>query len=199
MEQNKKTDRTWATIDKNLRRLCEIDARLDKIESEKKSVIERATAKALARGSNALKTRNRLETENSDTMEKVKAKLNGIRSKKLNYGTIGFRKATRIDFLEGWDEKRVIAKLQELYGGNKFLQSLSDKLDQDKKFIRNKIQIDLIAIKNSDFTNDELAQFGCQRVVYDRVWYKTIYQELKNHEEIKTTEPEATEPAKSDS
>lgn len=187
MEKNNKNgkDRAWFVIDQNLRALNDIESRLDKIEAEKQKAIEKAVARALKSAAASLKRKARLEADTTERVEKLKEKLlaNGSKSRKLNYGTVGYRKAVRIEFLEGWDELKAIQKLNELYSGNKFFQKLSDKLDQDKRFIKSRQELDLLAIKNSSLTDDELAQFGCRRVVYDRAYYKTLYSAMKDNED----------------
>jgi len=169
-------------MDLNLKRVMKIEARLEKVEAEKAEAIEKVLSRARTKTKQLQDRKLKLEIKNEALLKGIKDKLGRNRSRKLNFGSIGYRRSKRLDLLPNWTWQQVLEKIIDM-GGSKFLRITNNKI-KDVKFVSVKRSLNKREIINAGLSIQELANIGLQIIERDRIWYKVAKMETKSTVEM---------------
>ena len=147
---------SFQSVDRHIRRIGEINIKVQKAEAEMNDAINKAKKKKLKIVEPLHSEKKRLEKEIEDFSIFHRDKFDKKKSMMLNFGKIGFRKSTKLTLLKGWKWDRVVAKLEEL-GLNEFLNI--------------KKSVDKETVKNSGRTLAELKTWGVEVESTEEFYY----------------------------
>lgn len=155
----KKSIKSWDDVDKTLKELAEFTNNIEIIETELSVKINDAQDKAAKLAFPLKEKIKQLEGQVSEFTEQHKNELDG-RSKKLNFGQVGFRQSTRTELTAKSEE--VIALLKQY--------KMTDCVEIKETVNKN-------AFKR--YSDQELEKVGVKRIVEDNFFIKTLKGKLE--------------------
>lgn len=136
---------TWEAVDQALKRVGQINRIIASVEADTQKTIDEAKEKAERRTADALAEKAVIEKNLEDFCSYYRDRFGDKKSRDLNFGVVGFRMASKLITLKGWNWKRVADKLSAL----KLRQYLIEKVSVDKE-----------AIKKANIKEARLKAFG---------------------------------------
>ncbi len=148
---------SFEAVDRSIRRIGQIDSLVRTHEAKFQQIVDKEKERLVSNTSGLMEEKKRLEKDIQDFAEYYMDRFEGKKSRKLNFGLIGFRKTTKLVTVKGWTWNRVVGKLEEL-----------------KLFVFLKIHksVDKEAVKNSGRTEQELKTWGVQIETEDEFFYE---------------------------
>lgn len=155
-------------VDQAIREWYALDAEVEKIAVAQQDQINKIKSRFVGQAKDAIARKMRLEKDVQDFCEYYSDMFAKEKSKKLTFGTVGFRKSTRLVYLRGWDAKRVLAKLKEL-GRFEFIKK-TESVKRDE-------------IKKAELDAEAMRLFGCTIKHEDKFWFEPDKAAIANAKE----------------
>lgn len=149
---------SWEEVDGCLKKIGEIDNKLQKIEADMNDEITRAKAKADDKSKLLLEQKKQLELLVKDYAETNRMDLDG-KTKTMTFGKLGFRKSTTI----------IVKKIKNV------LIALRAKGMDDCINVKETVNKDALR----QYSDDVIASVGCVKKVDDVFWYEPDYEKLE--------------------
>ena len=158
----------FGAVDATLKKVAEIDRQITLIESTKNEEIDKAKTNALEFSTPLTGEKKELVRNLRDYCEFNKEQFAKQRSKKLNWGTIGFRVTPpALKPLSKWTWPKVLAKLKET-GRSDFI-AIKESVDKD-------------AIRKAKLESTGLSIYGMKLESKDEFYFETAEDTLKDTE-----------------
>lgn len=161
-------------VDNALKRIGELDRETTEIETQKNSEIDKAKSTALTLSAPIVEEKKNLVLNLKDYCEFNKEQFLKQRSKKMNWGTVGFRLSpSALKTLARWTWDKVLAKLRE---------------SARRDFIAVKESVDKEAVRKAKLNPEDLAILGMKMESKEEFWFEINQDELKDTEEKVATQ-----------
>lgn len=149
---------SWEEVDGCLKKIGEIDNKLQKIEADMNDEITLAKTKADDKSKLLLEQKKQLELLIKDYAETNRMDLDG-KTKAMTFGKLGFRKSTTI----------IVKKIKNV------LVALRAKGMDDCINVKESVNKDALR----QYSDDVIAAVGCVKKVDDVFWYEPDYEKLE--------------------
>lgn len=155
---------SWEEVDQALRTIGENQRAVERFEAEMQEKIDAAKAEAEKKSRPHLEETKRLETQISAFSELHREDMDGKKSKTLNFGSVGFRKSTRITLPKAPAKVAEIVKRLLERGMSDCVKRTEPKID--KGILGKYPPADIVAV-------------GAGVKVLDTFWYEPDRDELE--------------------
>jgi phage host-nuclease inhibitor protein Gam len=149
---------TWDSVDQALKRAGQISRIVQAAEAEAQKAIDEATEKAAKKTAELLAEKASIEKNLEAFCVYYRDRFGEKKSRELNFGTVGWRESSKVAFLKGWTQKKVVRKLQALR--------------LEKFLIKKDPTVDKEAIKKAGLPAVKLKSYGVEIVTKDTFFYE---------------------------